>query len=97
MAEGHIEFTLSMCVCLFVCLLVVSALQTSVRPISLSCMVGFKNCLVEMIITRRQCGMCKNHVGRSKVKVIVCTLTLYISFSDTCSCPALNFVFHSGI
>ena len=43
--------------------------QNHVRPISSSCMVGFKNYLAQMIITTRQCVMCKNRVARSKFKV----------------------------
>ena len=39
MAEGHIEFTLSVCefVCVFICVF-----QNHVWPITSSCMVGFE-------------------------------------------------------
>ena len=40
-----------------------------VRTITLSCMVGFENNLVQMIIMTKQCVMKKNHVIRSKVYV----------------------------
>ena len=63
MAEGHIVFTLSVCVCIF---------QIHDRPITSLCMVGFKNHLAQMIKTR-QCVACKNHVARSKVMVTVGT------------------------
>ena len=36
--------------------------------------------------------MCKNHVARSKVKVTVSTYSLCVGFSETCLCPAPNFV-----
>ena len=72
MAEGHIEFTLSVCVCL--CMRVCACVfQVSVRPIISLCMVGFKNHLAQMIIKTRQCVNRKNHVPRSKVKVTVDT------------------------
>ena len=57
-----------------------------VRTITWSCMVGFENKLVQMIIMTKQSVMNKNHVVRSKVYVAVCTLTLCINFSETCSC-----------
>ena len=38
-----------------------------VRTITLSCMVGFENNLVQIIIMTKQCVMIKNHVVRSKV------------------------------
>ena len=60
MAEGHIEFTLSMCVSVCVCVYV---FQIHVQSITSLCMVGFKNYLAQVII--------KNHVAKSKVKVTV--------------------------
>ena len=57
-----------------------------VRTIPWSCMVGFENKLVQMIIMTKQSVMNENHVVRSKVYVTVCTLTLCIDFSKTCSC-----------
>ena len=56
-----------------------------VRTISLSCMVRFENTLMQMIIMTKQCVMNKNHVSRLKICVTVCTLTLCIDFSETCS------------
>ena len=48
MAEGHIEFTLSVCLCVpDSCLTIIS-----------SCILGFENYLAEMIITTRQCVGC---------------------------------------
>ena len=44
-----------------------------VRTVTLSCMVGFDNNLVQMIIMTKQCLMNKNHLIRSKVYVTVCT------------------------
>ena len=58
----------------------------NVRTITLLCMVGFGNYLVQMIITTKQYVTNKNHVVRSKVYVTVCTLTLCIYFSETCLC-----------
>ena len=60
MAEGHIELTLSVCVCVF---------QIRVQPITSFCMVGFKTYLAQMINKTRRCAAYKNHVTRSKVKV----------------------------
>ena len=37
-----------------------------VKPIALSCMVGFENNLAQMVIMIRQCDLYKNHVARSK-------------------------------
>ena len=59
MAEGHIEFTLSVCV--YVCYRI------------MSCVVGFENNLEQVIIVTRRCVANKNHVARSKVKVTVRT------------------------
>ena len=56
-----------------------------VRTITWSYMVGFENKLVQMIIMTKQSVMNKNHVVRSKVYVTVCTSTLCIDFSETCS------------
>ena len=64
MAEGHIEFTLSVYVCVF---------QICVRLITSLCMVGFENNLAQMIIKTKRCFACKNHVTRSKVKGTVGT------------------------
>ena len=47
--------------------------QNRVQPITLSCMVGFKNCLKEMFIMARQCVACKNMSLGQKVKVTVGT------------------------
>ena len=57
-----------------------------VRTITWSCLVGFENKLVQMIIMTKQSVMNKNHIVRSKVNVTVCSLTLCIDFSETCSC-----------
>ena len=43
------------------------------QTITWSCIVGFKNKLVQMIIMTKQSVMNKNHVVRSKVYVTVCT------------------------
>ena len=56
-----------------------------VRTITWSCMVGFENKLVQMIIMTKQSVMNKNHVIRSKVCVTIYTSTFYIDFSETCS------------
>ena len=64
MAEGHIEFSLSVFVCVF---------KIRVRPITSLCMMGFKNHLVQMIIKTRRSVACKNHVAGSNVKVTVGT------------------------
>ena len=90
MAKGHIEFTLSVCVCDCV-------FQNRVRAITKPYMMGFENNLAHMIIMTRQCVANKNHVARSKVKVTVRTYTLCIDFSEICSCPTHNFVMHDGI
>ena len=37
-------------------------------------------------------NLCKNHVATSKVKFTVRTYSLCTGFSETCSCPAHNFV-----
>ena len=47
----------------------VCAFRIRVRPITSSCMVGFKNCLAQIIIKTRRCVACKNYVARSTVKV----------------------------
>ena len=44
-----------------------------VRPITLLCVVGFKNNLAQIIIMTRGCVAKKNHIARSKVKVTVHT------------------------
>ena len=57
------------------------AFQIHVRPITLSCLVGFENFLTEMISTTRRCVACKNHVaGHSR------------HFKFVHSCPTLNFI-----
>ena len=61
-----------------------------VRTIILSCLVGFENNLIKMIIMAKQCVMNKNHVVRSKVYVTVCTYTLCIDLSETCSCMPIT-------
>ena len=66
MAEGHIEFTLSVCVC-------VCVFQNRVRAITSPYIMGFKNNLARMIIMTRRCVANKNYVARSKVKVTVGT------------------------
>ena len=63
------------------------------RPITLLCIVGFKN----KVAQTRQCVMNKNDVARSKVKVAVCTYTLCIDFSENCMSPTHNLVMHGGI
>ena len=68
MAEGHIEFTMSVCVYVCVCVF-----QKRVRAITLPYMMGFKNDLSQIIIMTRQCVANKNHVARTKVKVTVRT------------------------
>ena len=72
MAEGHIEFSRSLCMSVCVCLYV-PVFQICVQPITSLCMVGFKNHLAQMIIRTRQCVACKNHVARSEVNVTVGT------------------------
>ena len=64
MTEGYIEFTMSVCVCVF---------EILVQPITSLCIVGFKNHLAQMIIKTRQFVGDKNHVARPKVKVTVST------------------------
>ena len=64
MTEGHIEFTLSVCVCVF---------QNRVRAITKPYMMGFATNVAQMIIMTRPCVQKKNHVARSKVKVTVHT------------------------
>ena len=65
-----------------------------VQPVtSFQTLVGFENCLAEMIITTRQCVVCKNHVARSKIKVTVHTHSLCKGIS----CSAHNFILHDGI
>ena len=49
MADGHIQFTLFMFVCVFV-------IQICVQPINSLCMVGFKNYVAQMII-KTMCRM----------------------------------------
>ena len=50
-----------------------------VRTITLSCMVGFENNLLQqMIIVTKQCVMNKNHVVRSKVCIQLITLSCMV-------------------
>ena len=69
----------------------------SVRPITLSCMVGFINNFVQMIIMTCRCVTNKNFVTSSKIKVIVCTLTLFIGYIESLLFPAHTVVLHDGI
>ena len=72
MAEGHIEFTRSVCVSVCMCFrLFVCVFQNRVWPIASSYMVGFENNLAQIIIITSQCVVNKNHVTKSKVKVTV--------------------------
>ena len=63
--RSRLQFTLKVC-----------AFQIYVRPITSSCVVGLEKYLAEMIITTRQCVMCKNHVSgqrsRSQSTLTVC-------------------------
>ena len=56
-----------------------------VRTITLSCMMGFENILVQMIIMTKQCVVNKNRVVWFIDYAKVCTETLCIHFSETCS------------
>ena len=56
-----------------------------VRTLTLSCMVRFENNLIQMIIMTKQYVMNKNHVYRLKIYDTICTYTLCIDFSETCS------------
>ena len=58
---------------------------------------SWKYKLVQMIITTTQCVANKNHVARPEIKVTVCTETLCIGFSETCSSPIYKFVMHNWI
>ena len=44
-----------------------------VRTVTLSCIVGFENNLVEMVVMKKKYVMNKNHVVRPKVYIKVCT------------------------
>ena len=72
--------------------LTVCTLASHVQPIISSCMVGFENYLVQMIIKPRQCVLCKNHVATSKVRFTVCTYSLCTGLNETYLCLAHNFV-----
>ena len=61
-----------------------------VRIMTWSCMVGFENKLVQMIIMTKQSVMNKNHVLTSMVYVTVCSYTLCVDFSETCSCMPIT-------
>ena len=67
MAEGHIEFTLSICVSVCLCIPNLCPTNTSL------CIMGFKNNLAQMILKTKQCVAYKNQVARLKVKVTVGT------------------------
>ena len=60
-----------------------------VRPITLSCMVGFENNLVQMIILTKQCVLNKNHVKRSMSQSVLkgrfLLLQVYGKFASLCS------------
>ena len=71
--------------------LTVCALTSPVQPLILSCMVGFKNDLVQMIINPRQCVLFKNHGAMSMVRFTICTYS-GIGVNETYLCPAHNFV-----
>ena len=90
MGKGHIEFTLSVRMCMFYCLFV-CMFQNCVQPITSLCMVESENFLAQMILKTRLCVMCKNHVARLKVKVTVGKFV----HSTIVSHP--NFIMHSGI
>ena len=68
-----------------------------VLPHILLCIVGFENNLGQMIIMTRQCVSNKNHIASSKVKVIVCTLALFIGYNESLVYPAHNCVLHGRI
>ena len=72
MAEGHIEFTLSVCVCVCVCLFVYSRIVSG-PAINQPYVMGFENNLAQIIIMTRRYVANKNHVARSKVNVTVRT------------------------
>ena len=63
MVEGHIEFALSvrMCVCSFV-------FQIQAQPITLSCIMGYEKYLAEIIIVKVMCSV-KEHFVSSKVSL----------------------------
>ena len=71
MAEGRIEFTLSVCV--HVCWCVSVCVQNRVRPKISSCMVEFENNLAQTTIMTRRYFANKIQDARSKFKVTVCT------------------------
>ena len=53
MAEGHIESYLSVCVCVFECV-IVCVFQNCVRLIFSSCIMGYENNFAQMISTTRR-------------------------------------------
>ena len=65
----------------------ICAFQNHVRPLTSSCMVGFENYLVQMIIMTR-CIACKNHASRSKSALKVCAFQNRVQ-SFTLSCMAV--------
>ena len=62
--RSSLEFALKLCA-------QASVKPVPVRPIILSCMVGFENNLVKLIIMTRGCVASKNHVTKSKIKATV--------------------------
>ena len=58
------------------------AFQNCVQPITLSCMVGFKNYLAEMFIMTRRCVACKNMLlgqrSRSQPVLKVCAFQSHV-------------------
>ena len=50
--------------------------------------------LVQMIIMTIQCVANKIHVASSKVKVIICTGTLFIGYNESLLYPAYKFFLH---
>ena len=55
-------------------------------------MVGYENYSAQIVIKTRHCVLYKNRVATSEVKFTVRIHILCVGFSETCSCPAHNFV-----
>ena len=72
MAEEHTEFSPSLCVCVSFRLHVPESCLAQNFVLH-----GGINNLAQMIFMTRQCVTNKNHVARSKVKVIVPTITVH--------------------
>ena len=68
-----------------------------VRPVTLSCMVGFEKKMVQMIFMTSRCVANKIYVASLKANVIVRTLTLLTDYNESLLYPAYNFVLHDGI